>query len=110
MTAAKVENVIALDGLAIVVNKDNPVQALTLDQIAEIFSGQITNWERVGGPSAPISLYARDAKSGTFDTFKNLVLEKDKDRKRELSASAKRSRRATNSPTPSRATPTASAS
>lgn len=90
LTAAKVENVIALDGLAIVVNKDNPVQALTLDQIAEIFSGQITNWERVGGPSAPIALYARDAKSGTFDTFKNLVLEKDKDRRRELSASAKR--------------------
>jgi len=89
-TAPKVENVIALDGLAIIVNKANPVEALTLEQIAGIFSGQITAWNQVGGPAAPIKIYARDAKSGTFDTFKSLVLEQDKNRKRELAPSATR--------------------
>lgn len=75
LQAAKVENVIALDGVVVIVNPQNPLQALTLEQIARIFSGEVTNWADVGGTPGPITIYSRDNKSGTFDTFKNLVLE-----------------------------------
>jgi phosphate transport system substrate-binding protein len=69
------EHVLALDGLAVIVNPQNPVQKLTLEQIGRIFSGQIVNWRDVGGPDLAISVYRRDDKSGTFDTFKALVLD-----------------------------------
>ncbi|MFZ4808708.1 MAG: substrate-binding domain-containing protein [Hyphomicrobiaceae bacterium] len=68
------EHVLALDGLVVVVSPENPVRALTLDQIAAIFAGQVRDWSEVGGKPAPINLYARDAKSGTYDTFDALVL------------------------------------
>ena len=68
------EHVLALDGLAIIVNPSNPVRELTLEQIASIFSGQISNWKDVGGLDQPILILRRDDKSGTYDTFKNLVL------------------------------------
>lgn len=68
------EHVVGLDGIAIIVNQNNPVQALTLKEIAGIFTGTITDWSQVGGPAGPITSYARDDKSGTFDTFKSLVL------------------------------------
>lgn len=80
------ENVIAIDGLAVIVHKDNPVTQLTIDQIASIFSGEISNWKQVGGVDSAISLYARDDKSGTWDTFKSLVLRKV----HQLSAGARR--------------------
>lgn len=69
------EHVLALDGLAVIVNSSNPVTSLSLDQIARIFSGATTNWSEVGGVNAPIRVLRRDEKSGTFDTFKGLVLE-----------------------------------
>ncbi len=87
MTRAENEHVIALDGLAIVTHPNNPVKNLTLDQLAAIFSGSINNWQQVGGVPAPITLYARDKKSGTFDTFNALVL---KAKKKALSAQARR--------------------
>jgi phosphate transport system substrate-binding protein len=68
------EHVLALDGVAVIVNPQNPVKQLSLDQIARIFAGQITNWSDVGGASQPINVYRRDDKSGTTDTFKSLVL------------------------------------
>jgi phosphate transport system substrate-binding protein len=68
------EHVIALDGLAIVINRANKVETLTREQIMKIFTGKITNWEQLGGWPAPISMYARDGRSGTRDTFNNLVL------------------------------------
>jgi phosphate transport system substrate-binding protein len=68
------EHVLALDGLAVIVNPSNPVTTLRLDQIAQIFSGGITNWSQVEGRDAPIRLLRRDDKSGTYDTFKSLVL------------------------------------
>jgi phosphate transport system substrate-binding protein len=74
-TAAENEHVLALDGLAVIVNPENSVTSLTLAQIAQIFSGAVTNWAAFGGPDRPITLYRRDDKSGTFDTFKSLVLE-----------------------------------
>ncbi len=72
--APSCEHVLGLDGLAVLVNKKNPVKALTKQQIGDIFAGKITDWAAVGGISGPIRLHARDAKSGTFDTFKSLVL------------------------------------
>jgi phosphate transport system substrate-binding protein len=68
------EHVLALDGVAVIVNPQNPVKQLSLDQIARIFAGQITNWQDVGGANQPINVYRRDDKSGTTDTFKSLVL------------------------------------
>ena len=69
------EHIVAIDGLAVIVNQDNPISELRLDQIAEIFSGQISNWKQLGGYDQPISLYARDNNSGTWDTFESLVLD-----------------------------------
>ena len=74
MTSAEAEQTIAMDGLAVLVNRENPVSALTIEQIAQIFSGEIRNWREVGGSDAPITIYARDDKSGTWDTFAGLVL------------------------------------
>ena len=69
------EIVLGLDGIAVFVNKSNPINALTKQQIADIFSGKTTDWSQIGGNPGPINLYAGDDKSGTFDTFKSLVLE-----------------------------------
>ncbi|WP_444931927.1 substrate-binding domain-containing protein [Microbulbifer sp. SSSA002] len=68
------EHVIAIDGLAIIVHPHNPVNQLTLQQIAAIFAGEITDWSAVGGRKAPIKVLARDDQSGTWDTFQSLVL------------------------------------
>jgi phosphate transport system substrate-binding protein len=74
ITAPGSENVIGLDGIAIIVNAANPIQSLTKDQVAKIFSGEIKDWKQVLSPRGAVSVYARDDKSGTFDTFKTLVL------------------------------------
>jgi phosphate transport system substrate-binding protein len=75
MTSPACEHVLALDGIAIVVNKSNPVANLSRKQIQAIFSGQTTDWSKVGGSPGHIDLFARDDRSGTYDTFKSLVLE-----------------------------------
>jgi phosphate transport system substrate-binding protein len=85
MTSLACEHVLALDGIAIIVHPNNQVSALTREQIADIFSGQMRSWTEVGSTSGSISIHARDEKSGTFDIFKHIVLEK-----RPLSTSAKR--------------------
>jgi len=69
---------IALDGIAIIVNNANPVQDLTIDQIAKIATGEITNWKDVGGEDAPIVLIGREAGSGTRDGFESIVGVTDK--------------------------------
>lgn len=68
------EQVIAIDGLAIILNPRNPLNTLTTEQLAQIFNGEITTWEALGGVGGAIHLYARDDQSGTYDTFKELVL------------------------------------
>lgn len=74
MTAPSNEHVLALDGIAVIVHPGNRVSSLTQDQVAAIFTGVVTDWKQVGGAPGPIKPYARDDKSGTFDTFKTLVL------------------------------------
>lgn len=71
-----VEIVIGIDGLSVIINAENPVSSLTLEQIGGIFRGQITNWKDVGGPDKEISLYGRQANSGTYVFFQELVLNK----------------------------------
>ncbi|MCF4997018.1 OmpA family protein [Pseudomonas syringae] len=81
------EQVIAIDGLAIILHPDNPLQQLDTEQLARIFSGEAKTWENVGGSGGTIHLYARDDQSGTYDTFKELVLAQ---RGKVLSSAAKR--------------------
>lgn len=64
----------AKDGIALYANPRNPVQALTLDQIKGIYTGQITNWSQVGGPNARIIVYGRENSSGTYVYFRDAVL------------------------------------
>jgi phosphate transport system substrate-binding protein len=75
LRAAGAEQVIGLDGVAIIVHRDNPLPQLTTRQLALIFSGQINRWEQLGVAGGAIHLYARDDRSGTYETFKSLVLE-----------------------------------
>lgn len=74
MHSLAAEQVIAIDGLAIIVNPSNPLNALSTEQLAAIYAGEIKTWEQIGGRGGAINLYARDDKSGTYDTFKELVL------------------------------------
>ena len=68
-----VENIVALDGVAIVVNPENTVTNLTVEQIAQIYNGTITNWSELGGADAPIAVIGRDAASGTRGAFEEIV-------------------------------------
>lgn len=67
------ETIVALDGIAIIVNKDNPVEDLTLEQIAGLATGAITNWSEVGGSDAEVVMEGREAGSGTRDGFESIV-------------------------------------
>ncbi|MEG1615408.1 MAG: phosphate ABC transporter substrate-binding protein [Bacteroidales bacterium] len=69
-----VEKVIAYDGLAVVVNPSNPVGRLTREQLQDIFTGKITNWDQVGGKNLKIIVYTRETSSGTYDFFKQHVM------------------------------------
>ena len=68
---------IALDGIAIIVNKDSKVEDLTVDQLKQMFTGEITNWKDVGGDDGEIVLVGREAGSGTRDGFESIVDVKD---------------------------------
>jgi len=87
MKSRDAEQVIAIDGLAIVLHPGNPIDALSTLQLARIFAGEITDWAQLGDRPGAIGLYARDDNSGTFDTFKELVLAANG---KQLSAKAKR--------------------
>ncbi len=74
---------VALDGLAVVVNPKNPVSKLTADQLAQIFSGRITNWKELGGEDKKIVILSREVNSGTHVYFKEHVLRKNDPNSRE---------------------------
>ena len=65
--------IVARDGIAIVVNPANPLAALTLDQVRDIFNGKIRNWKQVGGADHPIAVVSREAGSGTRSSFEQIV-------------------------------------
>lgn len=68
---------VALDGIAIIVNKDSKVTDLTVEQLKKMFTGEITNWKEVGGEDGEIVLVGREAGSGTRDGFESIVDVKD---------------------------------
>lgn len=68
------EHVIALDGLSVIVHPDLPLKSLDLTQVRAVFAGQVRNWKALGGPDLAISLHARDDQSGTWDSFRSMVL------------------------------------
>lgn len=71
------ETIVALDGIAVIVNPQNPVKDLSLEQIAKIYTGEITNWKDVGGEDAEIVLIGREAGSGTRDGFESITGTRD---------------------------------
>lgn len=75
--AGAVENVVALDGIAVIVDKDNTVNDLTSEQLAGIYTGTITNWSELGGKDEAIVVIGREAGSGTRDAFEELNGVKD---------------------------------
>ncbi|HSX86418.1 MAG TPA: phosphate ABC transporter substrate-binding/OmpA family protein [Pseudomonas sp.] len=87
LKSREAEQVIALDGLAIILHPGNPLGVLRSEQVAQIFAGEIKDWSELGGLPGTINLYARDGNSGTYDTFKELVLNAHG---KSLSESAKR--------------------
>lgn len=75
--AGLVPMAIGKDAIVVIVNKANPVEALTRDQMKKIFSGEIKNWQDVGGKNAAIVVHTRETGSGTLDGFINLVMKKE---------------------------------
>lgn len=66
---------VALDGLSVYVSETNPIKELTVEQVRLIFTGKIKNWKDIGGPDAPITVYSRENSSGTYEFFKEHVLQ-----------------------------------
>lgn len=73
-----VENIIALDGIAIIVNSENKVADLSVENIAKIFTGEITDWSEVGGQAGDIAVIGRESGSGTRDGFESITKTEDK--------------------------------
>ena len=78
MRSPEHEHVVGLDGIVVIVSPQNSITKLSLQQLQGIFSGGISDWSQVGATAGRINVYARDSKSGTFDTFKALVLDPGK--------------------------------
>lgn len=75
--AGAVENVVAIDGIAVIVNNQDAVENLTKDQLSKIYTGEVKSWSEVGGPDASIVVIGREAGSGTRDAFEELLEIKD---------------------------------
>ena len=69
--------VFAFDGVAVVINEENPVEELTLEELGKIYSGEVSNWSEVGGADMDITLFGRQPTSGTFVFFRELVVKGD---------------------------------
>jgi phosphate transport system substrate-binding protein len=69
------ELMVAKDGLSVYLNEQNPVKELSLAQLRSIYTAEIVNWKQVGGPDQPITLYGRENSSGTYEYFKERVLD-----------------------------------
>ncbi|MGN1147336.1 MAG: phosphate ABC transporter substrate-binding protein [Lachnospiraceae bacterium] len=72
-----VENIVAIDGIAVVVDPANTVTGLTKDQLTSIYTGEVTNWSEVGGADAPIVVVGREAGSGTRGAFEEILKVED---------------------------------
>ena len=72
-----IAHVVAMDGIAVAVHPSNPVSGLTLKQIRQIYTGEITNWKELGGPDLKIVKISRDSSSGTYEVFGDIVLHEE---------------------------------
>lgn len=72
------QTVVAIDGIAIITNKENTVSNLSVEEIGKLYTGEVTNWNEVGGGDGPIVLIGREAASGTRDGFESITGTKDK--------------------------------
>ncbi|MBS7619211.1 PstS family phosphate ABC transporter substrate-binding protein [Candidatus Bathyarchaeota archaeon] len=73
-----VEWKVAIDGISIIINKNNPIREITLDELRRIYNGTITKWSQIGGKDAPVIAYGRQSTSGTYVYFEEEVLKNDK--------------------------------
>ena len=74
MTSVGAEHIVGLDGIAVIVNRKNPVEEVSKKNLSLVFTGEIRDWAQLGGLPGAINIYVRDESSGTYDTFKSLVL------------------------------------
>jgi phosphate transport system substrate-binding protein len=68
--------IVAYDGMAVIVNANSPISKLTLRQVEQIFTGDVTDWSAVGGRPGKISIYTRNTSSGTYSDWKDLAMKK----------------------------------
>ena len=73
-----VAHAIAMDGVCVVLHPSNPINALTTEQVRNIYTGKIKNWKELGGPDLSIVVISRDTSSGTYETFESFVMNKEK--------------------------------
>ena len=66
--------VVAIDGLSIITNAQNPIDKLTVDDVGKIYRGDVKNWKDLGGNDTPINLYGRQSNSGKYDFMKEVVM------------------------------------
>lgn len=76
--ATLTQTVVAIDGIAVIVNPENPISDLSVETIGKLYTGEITNWSEVGGSDQPVVLIGREAASGTRDGFESITGTKDK--------------------------------
>jgi phosphate transport system substrate-binding protein len=84
---AAVQTSVALDAIAVIVNPANPIEELTIPQLADIFTGRITNWRQLGGPNRPIVIVSRESNSGTYTYFLETVVRQGQAGKTDLFSS-----------------------
>ncbi|HRT97765.1 MAG TPA: PstS family phosphate ABC transporter substrate-binding protein, partial [Planctomycetota bacterium] len=72
-----VAHIVAMDGIAIIVHPSNPIKALTLAQVKDIYLGKVKRWSDVGGPPLPIVRVSRDTNSGTYEVFEAKIMQGD---------------------------------
>lgn len=77
-TDGAVENIIAIDGIAVITNTSNSVTKLTTEELVQIYTGEVTNWKELGGEDSPITVVGREAGSGTRGAFEELLEIEDK--------------------------------
>lgn len=70
------EFIVAMDGIAVIVNPANPIKTLSLEQIKKIFTGEYTNWQEVGGEDTPLLVFSRESSSGTYVFFQEAALDR----------------------------------
>ncbi len=70
------QNIVANDGIAVIVNPQNTITNLTLEQIQAIYTGKVTNWKELGGPDMNIVIISRDTSSGTYEVFYEIAMKK----------------------------------